>query len=54
MKVQLSFKTTDVEDQLEADEMAAAGDLISEYVEYGEYLHVEFDTEKKTCIALKK
>jgi hypothetical protein len=29
-------------------------DFASQYVSSGEYLTVEFDTEKKTCVVVKK
>jgi len=54
MKINLTFKTPDVEDQLEAEELAEAQPLLNEYLEYNEYLTVEFDTETKTCIGVKK
>jgi hypothetical protein len=28
-------------------------DLASEWMEYGEYITVEFDTDKKTCVVVK-
>ena len=54
MKVQLSFKTPDVLDQLEDVEKEAASDLIDKYLEYEEYIYIEFDTTKKTVTVLEK
>ena len=54
MKVRLSFKTPDVLDQLDEDEREAAEAVISKYVEYEEYIQVEFDTEKQTATVLPK
>ena len=34
MKINLTFKTPDVEDQLEAEELAEAQPLLNEYLEY--------------------
>jgi len=57
MKITISFKTPDaVEYALETlseDEKAEANELIKNWVEYGECLSVEVDTEAKTCIVLE-
>jgi len=52
MKFILTFKTPDVEDQLEPEELKKVQSMLDKYVEYGEYLYVEFDTDKKTCTVL--
>jgi len=54
MKIQLSFKTNDVEDQLSPEELDEAKKVIDKFVEFGEYLRVEFDTETGTCVGIKK
>jgi hypothetical protein len=52
-KVVLTFKTPDaVSDALKdltPGDAAAVEELAEKYVEYGEYVHVELDTEKQTC-----
>ncbi len=49
MKIQLDFKTPDVADyaleELSEGDRAAAETVIAKYVEYGECLSVELDTE---------
>jgi len=59
MKFTLSFKTPDVSDQLKnehpemsKDDERKAKALIKKYVEYDEYIYVEFDTENQTVTAL--
>ena len=57
MKVRLSFKTSDVADYalegLDDDERAEAEAAIEKFVEYGECLTVEIDTEAGTCVGVK-
>ena len=50
MKVILTFKTPDVMNQLEDREVAEA--VIEKFLEYGEILTVEFDTETQTARVL--
>lgn len=49
MKVQLTFKTPEVLDQLvdqvEESELEYARDMCNQYLEYGEYLTVEFNID---------
>ena len=61
MKLTLSFKTPGVLDELKEDnpEMTAdderkAKALIEKYVEYDEYIYVEFDTDSQTAIVLPR
>lgn len=55
----LTFKTPDVVDdtlaniQLNEDEFDELQELCSKWVEYGEYLRVEIDSDKKTCRVLE-
>lgn len=48
MKVQLTFKTPDVADQLSKEEMQEFGTLIRKFVKYNEYVTIEFDSETQT------
>lgn len=52
MKIHLTFKTPDVEDQVTPEDLAVAKPLVDKYLEYGEYITVEFDTETKTCVGV--
>lgn len=55
MKITLVFKTPDVLDQiydLSDDERNEARYLIENFVKYGEYIHVEFDTASQTAVVL--
>lgn len=57
MKFTLSFKTPDALDQIEDDfedelEKNAAIELAKKYVEYGECIRVEFDTETQSAKVL--
>ena len=54
MKIQLTFKTPDVEDQLSPEELEEARPLLDKFMEYGEYITVEFDTETGTCVGIEK
>jgi hypothetical protein len=45
MKVNLSFKTPDVADQLEPEEKKAMEKWLKKHVEYDECLYVEIDTK---------
>ncbi len=55
MKFQLHFKTPDVTDQLKfpgrltEDEQERAEAVIEKFVNFGEYIHIEFDTETETA-----
>jgi hypothetical protein len=59
VKFTLSFKMPDVMDQLELsdaiseEDMEEAKALVGEFVEYGEYIRVEFDTRARTAIAMR-
>jgi hypothetical protein len=57
MKIRLTFKCPDVvDDALEdvpEEDRAAAEKACNKWVEYGEYLHVEIDTETGECRPLK-
>jgi len=57
MKIQLTFKTPyvvdDVVKEIENQEEAAiVNNLACKWINYGEYLTVEIDTEKETCVVL--
>ncbi len=58
MKFQLSFKTPDVLDQLDEvldpDDQEAARETARQYLQYGEYLRVEFDTDTETATVVKQ
>ena len=60
MKFTVTFKTPDVLEDLDRlediseDERASAEELINQYVEYGEYVRIEFDTDSKTAKVLRK
>ena len=60
MKFTVTFKTPDVLEDLDRlediseEERASADELVKQYVEYGEYVRIEFDTEAKTAKVLEK
>lgn len=53
MRFKATFKTPDVLDYaleyLEGEELAEAKELAEKYVQYGEYVTIEFDTETQTA-----
>lgn len=49
MKFTLSFKTPDVTDQLDEDQKEEAETVLKKFLEYSEYVCVEFDTETMTA-----
>ena len=49
MKIKLSFKCPDVLDQLDEEEREASEAMIEKYVQYGEYVYIEFDTDAGTA-----
>jgi len=53
MKFTLSFKTPDVMDQLTVDQHEEAEEVIKKFVQYSEYITVEFDTELKTATVME-
>lgn len=59
MLFRLTMKTPDalqhaIEDATDdSDARIKMEDLASEWMEYGEYITVEFDTDKKTCVVVK-
>lgn len=59
MLFRLTMKTPDalqhaIEDATDdPDARIKMEDLASEWIEYGEYITVEFDTDKKTCVVVK-
>jgi hypothetical protein len=56
MKFTLTFKQPDVFDQLDdlsEEERDSAERLARDYVQYSEYINVEFDTEAGTAKAVK-
>ena len=55
MKFRLSFKTPDVMAQLDFDEVCqeAAKAVVDAYVEYDEYIRVEFDTVEGTATVVE-
>lgn len=55
MKFTLSFKTPDVLDQLDEDitdleTLRLANQTVKKFVEYGEYITVQFDTETQSAV----
>lgn len=56
MIIRLTFKTPDAVDDaiadLDEDSKDIAKNVISKWVEYGEYIRVDVDTEKQTCTVL--
>ena len=61
MKIRLTFKTPDVLDQVDKQvegKLEYPGNIndirasLSKWIEFGEYLTVEIDTEKETCIVV--
>jgi len=53
MKFQLTFKTPDILDQIDTgsdDEIERCRDFANRWIEWGEYLIVEFDTEEGTAV----
>lgn len=54
MKFILSFKTPDVTDQLEEDQREEAETVLKKFLEYSEYVCVEFDTEAMTATVMPK
>lgn len=56
MKFKVTFKTPDAVDyaieDLSEDEQAEAKETARKFVEYGEYVVVEFDTETQTATVL--
>lgn len=57
MKFSLTFKTPDVTDQLndieDAEDRAKAESMVEKFLEYGEYITVEFDTESQSATVKK-
>lgn len=56
MKFNLCFKMPDVLDQITSQsetELTAALKLARKYIEYGEYVRIEFDTETQTATVSK-
>ena len=55
MIYRLTFKTPDVYDQLDSHELDrdAVIEAINEWVKYGEYVTIEFDTKKGTAIVVR-
>ena len=54
MYISLTFKMPDVLDQVDdqvedKDELKAVKDLCSKWIEYGEYVRLDIDTEAGTC-----
>ena len=43
------LKTPDVEDQLEPSEIEASVKVREKFVEYGEYIYIELDSEEMTA-----
>lgn len=54
MKFVVAFKTPDALDQIEAGlKTKEVRNLVERFVEYGEYIRIEFDTEAKTATVLE-
>ena len=56
MKFCVCFKTPDALDylDLDEDESEEALDFARQYVKYGEYITIEFDTDAGTAVAVKQ
>lgn len=54
MKFTLSFKTPDVIDQLTGDQQEEAEEVVKKFLQYSEYLTVEFDTKLKTATVIEQ
>ena len=54
MKFSLTFKTPDVTDQLEDAEAERAREFLKKWLEYGEYVTIDFDTEAGTAEVRRK
>lgn len=57
MKIRLTFKTPDVVDESiqeieNQEEAVMVSNLARKWIQYGEYITVEIDTEKETCIVV--
>lgn len=59
MKINITFKTPDAIDYAAQDYFSDDGDIeefkefCSKWVEYGELIRIEFDTEKRTATVLE-
>jgi hypothetical protein len=49
MKFSLTFKTPDVADQIDDDEEDGIEEFISQWIEYGEYITIDFDSNAGTA-----
>lgn len=49
MKFSLTFKTPDVTDQLNEEQLEEAQPLLDKFLTHGEYVEIEFDTELGTA-----
>ena len=54
MKIRLSFKTPDVTDQLNEEELEAAQTVLKKFIKWSENIQVEFDTETNTAKVLEQ
>lgn len=57
MKFTLTFKTPDVTDEIneldaDYDDILSAKDLADKFVQYDEYVTIQFDTETQTAVVL--
>jgi len=57
VKIRLTFKTPDVVDESiqeieNQEEAVMVSNLARKWIQYGEYITVEIDTEKETCIVV--
>ena len=57
MKVRITFKTPDVLDaaiqDLTKEEQEEVQSVAEKFMDYGDYLTVEFDTKAKTCVVIE-
>ncbi len=58
MKIKLCFKTPDVieyalEDYVDKENYESLQEELKEWIEFGEYAYLEYDTETKQMIVLK-
>ena len=55
MKFQLTFKTPDVLDQIDGPgKSSVCIKTAKKFIEYDEYINIEFDTDTGTAVVLKK
>jgi len=53
MIFQLTFKTPEVEDQIENPLSLEIENILAKYIEYGEYITIEFNTESNIATVVE-